>query len=556
MVALIAPEWRLNAATEEGLQGIERSRLGMIVAEKVSFERGPTNGVLGDDLPHDEGKLARLRRARADSDAAFVALEALLLEQKAAAGQAMGDLRAARVALARARTRVDILTSLPLAQRTDANLREAVQGLFDVIPQIMLAAGELTRQAISSFPSSDFAITGALLAVDLRENAGRLGSQFTAALAHGRPLAGSEEDAILVLRGQIQQLRTMLGRHVGHAHLDPRVTRALSRMQTEYFEQGIDLVNQLQAMSRMGKPMGMTTADFAAIYVPHMSSIVELRDTLMAVARDDAQAQRDATQLALVLAIGMGLLLLMILVGLLLLVRRRIIVPLARSANALARIAQGDIEQGVTTERRADEVGQLESAIETLRVSAIHTRRLELERQDMMDELRRLSSTDHLTGLMNRRAFEQAAAAAIANARRHRREVSLLLFDLDHFKGINDTHGHDLGDQALMAVAGAVMQALRTGDLYARLGGEEFAALLADCDPRMAMEVAERARASIEQIRLQAPNGEEVRLSASFGCASVRLDGSEGLQNALTRADRAVYQAKHEGRNRVLRAAD
>ena len=556
MIALVAPEWRQRAAAEQGLQGVEQVRLAMVVAEKVSFERGPANAVLGDDLPHNEGKLSRLREARAASDAAIGELAFALQGPDPEVVQALQDLQQARQALQRARARVDAVSLQPMAQRTDATLRDTIQGLFDVIPLTMQATGELTRRLIARFPDADFAVSGALLAVDLRENAGRLGSQFTAALAHVRPLEGGEEDAILVLRGQIQQLRTMLNRHVDHATLDARGERALTRMQTEYFERGLALINGLQGMSRMGKPMGMTTADFAALYVPHMAPIVELRDTLLLLAREEAQARRDAAQAAVALASGTGLLLLLILAGLLLLVRRRVIIPVVQSADALARIAQGDIDRAVSHEQRTDEIGQLENAIETLRVSAIHTRRLELERQDMMDELRRLSSTDHLTGLMNRRAFEQAAVAVIANARRHRREVSLLLFDLDHFKGINDQHGHATGDQVLMAVARAVMQALRTGDLYARFGGEEFAALLPDCDPKMAMEVAERARAAIEQIRLPGPDGTELRVAASFGCASVRLDGSEGLQNALSRADRAVYQAKHEGRNRVLRAAD
>lgn len=556
MGALVAPEWNQRAAAERGLQGLEQVRLATVVAEKVSFERGPSNAVLGDDLPHIEGKLSRLREARAASDAAIGELALSLQGTDPQILQAQQDLQAARQALARARARVDDISLQPMVRRTDAALHDAIQGLFDIIPLVMQATGVLTRHLIARFPDADFAVSGAMLAVDLRENAGRLGSQFTAALAHARPLEGGEEDAILVLRGQIQQLHAMLTRHIDHATLDARGARAYARMQTEFFDRGLGLVNELQGMSRMGKPMGLTTADFAALYVPHMAPIVELRDTLLLMAREEALAQRDAAQHSIALALTMGGILMLILAGLLRLVRRRVIIPVVQSAEALARIAQGDIDRAVSREHRSDEIGQLESAIETLRVSAIHTRRLELERQDMMDELRRLSSTDYLTGLMNRRAFEQAAVAVIANARRHRREVSLLLFDLDHFKGINDQHGHETGDQALMAVARAVMEALRTGDLYARLGGEEFAALLPDCDPQRAMEVAERARAAIEQVRFKGPDGAELRLAASFGCASVRLDGSEGLQNALSRADRAVYQAKHEGRNRVLRAAD
>lgn len=170
-------------------------------------------------------------------------------------------------------------------------------------------------------------------------------------------------------------------------------------------------------------------------------------------------------------------------------------------------------------------------------------------------ELATVAATDSLTGLPNRRAFDDALLRDLSRAERSKTTLSLLLLDVDHFKAVNDLHGHTMGDRVLAAVAGVLRSGLRLGDLPARYGGEELVAILPGADIEGARIVAERVRAAIEKLVIEGPNG-PIRVTASFGVASVGADGAggHGSLDLLGRADGAMYRAKSAGRNRVLAA--
>ncbi|MBI2716112.1 MAG: diguanylate cyclase [Rhizobiales bacterium] len=162
----------------------------------------------------------------------------------------------------------------------------------------------------------------------------------------------------------------------------------------------------------------------------------------------------------------------------------------------------------------------------------------------LQSELVRLASTDYLTGLLNRRAFFENAAKLVAQAR-HGQAVSVVMFDLDHFKQINDTHGHDIGDAVLKRVA-AEIAPLRGS--AGRLGGEEFA-LLMEGELSDAVEVAQELRRSIEKLKIFA--GEQmVAVTCSFGVAE--WEAGDTIDVLLRRADMALYEAKRTGRNKVV----
>ncbi len=171
------------------------------------------------------------------------------------------------------------------------------------------------------------------------------------------------------------------------------------------------------------------------------------------------------------------------------------------------------------------------------------------------EELRRLATVDDLTGLYNRRHFFATGARLLERLRCDGRPVALLLFDLDHFKRINDTFGHEAGDRVLAAVAQRCREVLRPGDLLARLGGEEFAVLLPETPRLPALRVAERLRRAVAGLRVEVAPGRTITPTISVGFATAE-EVPGGLERLLAAADRALYRAKAEGRDRVAVAAD
>ena len=256
---------------------------------------------------------------------------------------------------------------------------------------------------------------------------------------------------------------------------------------------------------------------------------------------------------------------------------------LSRLARAWADV--GEFEQGVAYYERSLEAVRRETAIRDRdRFVASHVReeidrvRREFEHQQQLAaaetrraddlqraldalqeaqaglaertmELERLSLLDPLTGIANRRHFEERAFSEISRLDRYGTPLTVVAFDIDHFKRVNDTYGHAAGDRVLVEIAAIVRRCLRPNDLIARIGGEEFALLLPATDKSGALVIAERVRAELEGMSISFRDI-EIRVTASFGAAE-HLRGARQLDDALLRADVALYRAKRNGRNRI-----
>jgi two-component system cell cycle response regulator len=175
-------------------------------------------------------------------------------------------------------------------------------------------------------------------------------------------------------------------------------------------------------------------------------------------------------------------------------------------------------------------------------------------------ELDRLSRTDSLTGLFNRRYFEERFGVEFARSNRYRSPLSCLMIDIDHFKRLNDTCGHAFGDRVLQAVAGVAQDTLRDVDMLARFGGEEFVALLPETGPAEALRVSERVRLGIEKLALVdtavGRDPRRIQCTASIGVATFPVPGIETAEALLRAADDSLYAAKKAGRNRVRQYED
>ena len=173
-------------------------------------------------------------------------------------------------------------------------------------------------------------------------------------------------------------------------------------------------------------------------------------------------------------------------------------------------------------------------------------------KKQMETELHRLATIDALTQSSNRRHFFECAHRAFTHARQQGEPLSFLMLDIDNFKTVNDTYGHQEGDYVLQRIAESGRAALRRRDLFGRIGGEEFAAVFPGCTPQMALQVAERLQRQIQQLSFN-HEGRTFGITVSQGLTSLTAT-DENVENLFSRADAAMYQAKREGKNRIVTA--
>ena len=183
-----------------------------------------------------------------------------------------------------------------------------------------------------------------------------------------------------------------------------------------------------------------------------------------------------------------------------------------------------------------------------------HVTQRTLELMAANAKLEQLATTDPLTGIGNRRRMTEQINKELERSRRSRHPLSLLMVDIDHFKNVNDIHGHEAGDRAIIAVAQSLARGMRSIDMTSRFGGEEFVLLMPETDIAVASLAAERLRADVAALRIGGDKGEQIALTISIGVAASYPDGvaPDSPSSLLSRADKALYQAKREGRDRVV----
>lgn len=239
------------------------------------------------------------------------------------------------------------------------------------------------------------------------------------------------------------------------------------------------------------------------------------------------------------------------------LIAARLTAQIGRINSVVEQVGKGQLDARVDV-ARSGMLRSLSAGINSM-IARIATTQEELQQQieqatqelrNQKDVAEQAARTDALTGVASRRAFSEAAEVEMQRALRYHTELSLLMMDLDHFKVVNDTHGHVTGDAVLVSFAQTVLQLVRKLDLVARLGGEEFVVLLPNISAEQATALAERIRQAVDDSHLLV-DGKPLRFSVSIGVA--QFDRRElSLTGWLARADAALYRAKAQGRNRVV----
>ncbi|HWV19085.1 MAG TPA: GGDEF domain-containing protein [Rhodocyclaceae bacterium] len=550
MADRLVQAWKDVRKAGQGMEAVLLLQDMLVAVEMASRERGPANALLGSMPSEYPLRKENLQAARARTDAAFSALRDRVVGLEGRESRTHAAYVEALVRLQAGRAAIDAA----LGSRDADQIRAAIQKMFAVIgtlePGILLMSNE-ARGATAAYAD---AVQGAVIAARLRENAGKLGSQFTVALTTRQPIRAQEHDDIQQLRGRIEQLREVLLWRISGLSDQPSIREARDTMLQRYFATALPFTRSIEAASLNRRPYPLDAAGFAAAYVPEMDSILKLRDELIQQAWADSQSALDQRKDEAVRMVGVGLLMLTVLGCTLWLLHARVIMPLTQGTELIVAIAQGRLGQSIPGSPFEDEVKELFDAIGVLRDNSRARLALEKERTQLIEQLRAQSNTDYLTGLSNRRGFYALAEHDLSNWQRHNFALTLAIFDVDHFKKVNDQHGHAVGDAVLVEIAALCQATLRRGDVAARFGGEEFLLWMPYCDLEQGIAKMETLRQSIQKLAIVLPQGGLLHVTASFGVVGWTV-GYATIDQAITRADQYLYAAKSAGRNRVISGA-
>jgi diguanylate cyclase (GGDEF)-like protein len=354
------------------------------------------------------------------------------------------------------------------------------------------------------------------------------------------------------LRGRIDELhRLMPALMAEKAGDNDDIGTRRAQVELGFFGHTLSMIDAL--MAQPGTDYGIRAAAFTSQVLPDLVALERLEDRFMQRAIIEVSDKQRAEGRHMVL---IGAFLLAFCLFLLVMLRAAedlVIRPLLLAKNEIVALANGDLRRapraGNSVEARA-----LHDAIDTLRQQHMRSMQLSIERDELSTALRRQAHTDALTGLLNRHALEEITGDLSAEPVRLSKGRGLILMDVDYFKPINDEHGHIVGDLVLREVAGRIRHLVQDPHMAFRYGGEEFAVLTNGLSMEELCQLAEDIRRAISSDGISVPGVSTLAVTASLGVAKGNTVVNTWM-DLLNAADEALYQAKAQGRNQLVAAA-
>ncbi|PZQ19001.1 MAG: hypothetical protein DI565_00970 [Ancylobacter novellus] len=537
--------YREYAVYEQGLRELDRLKTVTAAAVQVAAERGPANVAMTAAAENAKAAREALAAKRALVDAGVAAAAEELAGQSQERALLLAGLRQR---LAAARAAVDAVVAAPAADRGSGSTLAAIDSMFAAADAAEALHLEIGRDMIAEVPRIALEVSLVTRATELRDRAGRLGSQVVAMLVAAGPPDEARYERLLEEAGKLAEYRDAL-KNVGKPYFGPgALSDAIEAVDRRYFNDGLTWA--VEVARSKGWANGMGVGDFTQRYVPSLQPVEAFRLTVGQASSDRLASYRDDAWFHMIFSAVLAATACLIMIVIAIAFRRALFGPLSEVRDQLAAIAGGDLSDRSKRRRVGREIRDMFEGLEVLRVEQRQKRALESRQFLLTQRLKELSETDMLTGLLNRRAFEEQAAEALAWAERERRPFALLLFDIDRFKAINDGFGHAAGDAVLRKVARCAEARLGLDRRLARIGGEEFAAFGPVETETAAAAFAEALRAQIAELDLPETGG--LAVTCSVGVAFLPAGADFGLTALLATADRRLYAAKAAGRNRVV----
>ena len=509
------------------------------VCTLISRERGPANIAMTDFTSNHELSKKELEVFRSGLD--LVMEHAIDQFENAQeydlAEKIKNDLRPK---LQDARLKVDAFIDLDVELKNKKEMDAAILTMFDVWDE----SHSLLKQFLYRYQGHDkntidlFNVT--LIITELREQAGRLGSNIIAPLIFGNQLPEVNADRALRNQKNIQFLWLMLEAIDGKFDQDQHYLDLEKKVETIYIQQGLSYVGDLLEKNHKNPNHVLEGRTFTQHYVKTMSHVVNLQEYIAVASKESIEYEKRSAFNKFITTLTLVLIANIVIALMLYLLNYRIFAPLLFVREQLLKVLKN--EKGLKSDVNLDHNYEVNALFDI-----IHQIQITMENSDQMEQkLRVLADTDALTGLHNRTALNKKIDD-LKNNIQGLKAYSLLIIDIDNFKKINDHHGHLVGDKAIIRIARHMQDFIREEDFAVRYGGDELLILLKNTNKDIVMKIAERLREKVQSYPLYLEQQLVIDLSVSIGVAM----GFKDWPTLMHEADLALLKAKKHGKNNV-----
>ena len=539
-IPLIVKSYRDYNKTNQALTEIQALQAVADLANKISRERAPANKLMSSNQQDFAKHVLELKLYRLTVDEQMQkTLEVLKHSNLPNSDLSLFD--RLDEALTQGRQQVDAYAALPREQRNAETMDQAILKMFnawdrshDVLKDV-IAVSEGKDTAVSNF------YVQILLLADLRDQAGRAASNVMAHVAFKQPIPETNLARSLQTRKQVMYLWELIDTLQPERDKTEEFKVLHQAVYNEFLAKGLLIVERLMNESIYHRPYYLTGTQLTEAIVDKFSTVVELQNYLLKYSVEKAIIEKHKAQNILLTTVGISLISIFAALFTMIYARKRVFSPLIQAREILFDLSHSSIRPNpMDTKDQPANVYSLFTAIQQLKQT--------LQQRDALEfRLKNIAHLDSLTGVANRYALNEYIKL-LENQPTQFSETCLMVIDIDHFKQVNDVYGHLMGDQVIQFVAEKLKENIRTSDLLVRYGGDEFIVLIENVGMERALKIAEKIRSEIYEAKsVDSVRCPDLKVSISIGVAI----GATSWMALLEKADRALFQAKEQGKNKV-----
>ena len=543
-IPLMVKSYRDYIKTNQALTEIQALQAVADLANKISRERAPANKLMSSNQQDFAKHVLELKLYRLTVDEQMKkTLEVLKHSNLPNLDLSLFD--RLDEALMQGRQQVDAYAALPREQRNAETMDQAILNMFnawdrsnDVLKDV-IAVSEGKDTAVSNF------YVQILLLADLRDQAGRAASNVMAHVAFKQPIPETNLARSLQTRKQVMYLWELIDTLQPERDKTEEFKVLHQAVYNEFLAKGLLIVERLMNESIYHRPYYLTGTQLTEAIVDKFSTVVELQNYLLKYSVEKAIIEKHKAQNILLTTVGISLISIFAALFTMIYARKRVFSPLIQAREILFDLSHSSIRPNpMDTKDQPANVYSLFTAIQQLKQT--------LQQRDALEfRLKNIAHLDSLTGVANRYALNEYIKL-LENQPTQFSETCLMVIDIDHFKQVNDVYGHLMGDQVIQFVAEKLKENIRTSDLLVRYGGDEFIVLIENVGMERALKIAEKIRSEIYEAKsvdnVRCPDLKvSISISISIGVAI----GATSWMALLEKADRALFQAKEQGKNKV-----